>query len=106
MESSCLLAPGSAVCSIHSLPRDPMSLSDPRSPSVPGSSYDAPGAPPQPHPNLRIDRDVVMAYPTPILQREWPGNGPVNAALRDLILERERQDPGLPRANIGGWHSQ
>src|SRR5205085_10865174 len=60
----------------------------------------------QPSTNLRIDRDVLLEYPTPILQREWPGKGAVNEALRRLILHREREDPGLPKANIGGWHSQ
>ena len=49
--------------------------------------------------------DVVFAFPTPILVRQWPESGALNQALRDLVLAKERADTGVSRSNAGGWHS-
>ena len=34
-----------------------------------------------------------------------PGAEAKNARLRELVLEREKTDPGLTHSNRGGWHS-
>lgn len=51
-------------------------------------------------------RHVAMAFATPVAHHRWPGHGPVNAALRELILTRQSEDPGIVRANVGSWHSR
>lgn len=48
---------------------------------------------------------VSLAFPTPVLQLQFPDTERTNAALRDLVLEREKTSPGLGRSNVGGWHS-
>lgn len=50
-------------------------------------------------------RDVLAAYPTPIINTTLANCAALNAGLRRIILAREAEDPGLARSNIGGWHS-
>ena len=49
--------------------------------------------------------DVLFAFPTPVLMRQWPDSDALNRALRELVLAKERDDSGVSRSNAGGWHS-
>ena len=53
-----------------------------------------------------MEKQVAFAYPTPIGRFKVPGADAVNAALRQIILERERSEPSTDYANVGGWHSR
>lgn len=49
---------------------------------------------------------LLLAWPTPILQKQVDDT-PLLGALRDQILEREKEDPeGMSRALVNGWHSK
>jgi uncharacterized protein (TIGR02466 family) len=53
-----------------------------------------------------MEKQVAMAYPTPIGRFRVPGAEAVNGELRRLILENERAQPTDDYANVGGWHSR
>ncbi len=60
--------------------------------------------------DIPIDNDVILTYPTPILHRQWPEVGQLNAGLRRIILARERAHPEFEAkemrlSNLGGWRS-
>lgn len=57
---------------------------------------------------LKFDsrRDVVTAFETRFYLFQVHDAERMNADLRDLILERERTEPGVRRSNVGGWHSR
>ena len=57
-------------------------------------------------PHLPMTGDVLLAFTTPIFARHWPDSGAMNAALRELILTKERAGPGMAKSNFGGWHSE
>jgi len=46
-----------------------------------------------------------MAFCTPFVAYPWRNNNSLNAELRELILQKEREGSGLVRSNVGGWHS-
>ena len=54
-----------------------------------------------------MEKHVGLAFPTPIGNFHIPEAEPVNAQLRQLILDRERAE-GKPvqKSNVGGWHSR
>lgn len=54
-----------------------------------------------------MQKRVVQAFPTLIgLFRLPPGRAAeLNPRLLELILEREKQQPGEQFSNVGGWHS-
>ena len=47
----------------------------------------------------------TLAFGTPLVSYPWPESDALNEALRELILERERDSEGLSRSNVRGWHS-
>lgn len=49
---------------------------------------------------------AITAFGTPIGRRRLDGHEDLNSALRDLILRKERSDPGIVVSNVGGWHSK
>jgi uncharacterized protein (TIGR02466 family) len=53
-----------------------------------------------------MERQVALAYPTPIGRFMAPDAEPVNRELKRLILEKERAQPSSDYANVGGWHSR
>jgi uncharacterized protein (TIGR02466 family) len=53
-----------------------------------------------------MEKQVALAYPTPIGRFKVPNTEAVNEALRRVILERERAEPSSDYANVGGWHSR
>jgi uncharacterized protein (TIGR02466 family) len=50
--------------------------------------------------------DVIQAFATPICGFRIVGCEAFNAALRAVILQDEKNDPGVKRSNVGGWHSR
>src|SRR5262245_34102643 len=53
-----------------------------------------------------MERQVALAYPTPIGRFRIPEAADVNRGLRRLILEKEAAEPSDDYANVGGWHSR
>jgi uncharacterized protein (TIGR02466 family) len=51
-------------------------------------------------------QQIALAFPTLIGQFQLPDTAPVNEALTQSILEREKKTPSQDHANQGGWHSQ
>lgn len=49
--------------------------------------------------------DMVTAFPTQFFIFQVDESERFNDALKDQILTKERDDPGVRRSNIGGWHS-
>ena len=45
-------------------------------------------------------------FPTPLVIDELPDAGHLNVDLEAAILERMKQDRGIKRSNVGGWHSK
>ena len=48
---------------------------------------------------------VSELFVTPLLRRLCPGAEAANPPLREIILQRERNAPGINRSNVGGWQS-
>jgi uncharacterized protein (TIGR02466 family) len=53
-----------------------------------------------------MEKQVAMAYPTPIGRFKVSDAAAVNRELRRAILEREKTEPSSDYANVGGWHSR
>jgi uncharacterized protein (TIGR02466 family) len=49
---------------------------------------------------------VAFTFGTPVSSYLWPDSDALNAALADVILQKEKADRGIARSNVGGWHSQ
>ncbi len=56
-------------------------------------------------PNLPMDGNVLLSFPTPIFMRHWRDSEALNRELAALVLEKERTSAGLNKSNFGGWHS-
>ncbi len=48
---------------------------------------------------------VGQLFPTVVLTGTMPDCGPINQALKDAILKRRAEHPGIERSNTLGWHS-
>lgn len=55
--------------------------------------------------DTRLEAGVTLVFATPILMRMLPRTEPVNARLREAILQAEREDTGHGGSNVGGWQS-
>lgn len=53
-----------------------------------------------------MEKQVALAYPTPIGRFKVPNADAVNRELRRAILEKEQSEPSSDYANVGGWHSR
>jgi uncharacterized protein (TIGR02466 family) len=53
-----------------------------------------------------MEKQVALAYPTPIGRFKVPDCEAVNRELRRVILEKERTEPSADYANVGGYHSR
>ena len=49
--------------------------------------------------------ELSYIFPTVLLRRRIPDAAVKKRRLREIILDREKKDPGIGRSNIGGWHS-
>jgi len=55
--------------------------------------------------NLAPRQTVHHLFATPVIE-VWPAQGKTwLGALRDRVLARRAEDPGIARSNINGWHS-
>jgi uncharacterized protein (TIGR02466 family) len=54
-----------------------------------------------------MEKHVGFAFPTPVGNFHIPDAEPVNRELRQIILDRERNDAAAAKkSNVGGWHSR
>jgi uncharacterized protein (TIGR02466 family) len=54
---------------------------------------------------ISLKGKMASAFITPIVAYPWPDSEGFNAALRALILAREKETEGLRRSNVNAWHS-
>jgi uncharacterized protein (TIGR02466 family) len=50
-------------------------------------------------------QELSELFPTVLLRRMMPDAKSKNRRLRKIILQREKEDPGVTQSNVGGWHS-
>jgi uncharacterized protein (TIGR02466 family) len=55
---------------------------------------------------VELDGGVRLLWSTPVLQRRFEGAADLNAALIDIIHQRETDDVGIGKSVVGGWHSR
>ena len=55
--------------------------------------------------NTQLPNGVILAWPTPVYRKVWPGDEAFAGKLGEIILKKEKNTPGVQRALIGGWHS-
>lgn len=55
--------------------------------------------------DFQVQRDVLLAFTTPIAQVRIGEAEAINKPLRDDILRRAADEKGQVRSNVGGWHS-
>ncbi len=53
-----------------------------------------------------MDKQVALAFPTPIGRFKVGDAGAMNRELHRVILEKERSEPTQIYSNAGGWHSR
>jgi uncharacterized protein (TIGR02466 family) len=49
---------------------------------------------------------IALAFATPISTYLWPDSDELNVALKNVILQKEKDEQGVKRSNVGGWHSK
>ena len=58
----------------------------------------------QPEP-LDLAGHMAMAFGTPIVAFQWPDSDRLNKELAQIILGKEKENAGVTRSNVNGWHS-
>jgi len=53
----------------------------------------------------RMQVEIRSYFATPVVVATLPEAAELNAELRRVILEREREDQGVHHSNLGGWQS-
>jgi uncharacterized protein (TIGR02466 family) len=53
----------------------------------------------------RMQAEVRSYFATPVVVARLPEADALNAELKRIILEREREDQGVRHSNLGGWQS-
>ena len=53
----------------------------------------------------RMQAEVRSYFATPVVVARLPEADALNAELKHIILEREREDQGVHHSNLGGWQS-
>ena len=54
---------------------------------------------------IELENDVRLVWPTPIFNRVYPDTDEMNARLLKIIRQKEKDDQGITKSIIGGWHS-
>jgi uncharacterized protein (TIGR02466 family) len=54
---------------------------------------------------IELENDVRLVWPTPIFNRVFPDTDKMNARLLKIVRQKEREDKGIAKSIIGGWHS-
>ncbi|HSC88528.1 MAG TPA: TIGR02466 family protein [Polyangiaceae bacterium] len=55
---------------------------------------------------VEFTEERLELFPTHVFKRLYTGLEGVNERLARLCLEKEREDQGLVRSNVGSWHSK
>lgn len=53
-----------------------------------------------------MQKQVALAFPTLLGIFKLPDAQQVNAELKEICLRREKSEPNMQHANVGGWHSK
>ena len=53
-----------------------------------------------------MEKHIALAFPTFIGRYRVPNAEGVNKELRELVLAKEKTEPNVQHANVGGWHSK
>jgi uncharacterized protein (TIGR02466 family) len=53
-----------------------------------------------------MEHRISLAFPTLVGMFRFPDSESVNRELSELVLARERTEPNVQHANVGGWHSK
>jgi hypothetical protein len=51
--------------------------------------------------NTQLPNGVILAWPTPIYRKVWPGDEKYAASHRDIILEKEKITPSVHSLAVG-----
>jgi uncharacterized protein (TIGR02466 family) len=54
---------------------------------------------------FQIQKNMVLAFGTPVVAYQWPDSESINEQLAELALRKEQIDVKVNRSNRGGWHS-
>src|SRR5438128_555922 len=54
--------------------------------------------------SMRLERAEL--FPVTLMKYLWSDSDDLNQALIELILTKEKEDPGISTTNVGGWHSK
>lgn len=54
---------------------------------------------------ITVKKEFAFTFATIVLERHLSGVDELNRRLAERIVERQRQDPGIMKSNVGGWHS-
>ena len=56
--------------------------------------------------NVELENGVKLLFPTPIFHRVWSETDEINRRLREIVLEKEREEGGVKVSNAGNaWQS-
>lgn len=56
--------------------------------------------------SIEFNEQRLDLFPTSVFRRDYQGLDAMNASLRDLVLEREREAGGIVKSNVGGHHTE
>ena len=56
--------------------------------------------------NFDTEKDIVLAFTTPVVYLKAEQTDTLNKTLRDLILAKETSSKGVSKSNAGGWQSE
>ena len=54
---------------------------------------------------IELENDIRLVWPTPIFNRIYPDTDEMNTRLLEIIRQKEKEDKGITKSIIGGWHS-
>ena len=55
---------------------------------------------------VELDGGIRLLWPTPVLQKVYPGAEDLNPRLGAIIREHQKKDSGIGKSVVAGWHSR
>ena len=55
---------------------------------------------------VELDGGIRLLWPTPVLQKIFPGAEALNPRLGAIIRANQKQDSGIGKSVVAGWHSR
>lgn len=56
--------------------------------------------------NVTLDGGIRLLWSTPVMQRTFPDSKKLNPRLKKIVRTRQREDEGISKSVVGGWHSR